>query len=273
MNSAVYNGILMHNRIRPRKHRFTYKVASWLFDLDELDELDQRLTFFSHNGWNLVSFHDADYGDGTQTPLNIYIHNLLEKQGIEKPASISLLCYPRILGYVFNPLAVYFCYDTSKRVNAVVYEVSNTFGERHSYVIAADGQEKGAIRQWAKKKLHVSPFFETDGCAYQFQVLPPAQQVILGISLFQQEERMFSAVFQGEQHLVSDRLIAKQLLALPLMTVKVVAAIHWQALKLWLKGMTLFRHNTRGYFFSWSAGKNPSKPINTTLSESRKGSL
>ena len=273
MNSAVYSGTLMHNRIKPRKHRFTYEVASWLFDLDELDSLDKRLTFFSRNRFNLVSFYDADYGDGTETPLRTYIHTLLDKQGIENPDSVSLLCYPRILGYVFNSFAVYFCYDASKRVIAVVYEVSNTFGERHSYVIAAKDQGNGVIRQWAEKKLHVSPFFETDGCAYQFRVSAPAEQVTLGISLFKQGERLFSAVLQGEQRPISDRFIAKQLITLPLMTVKVVAAIHWQALKLWIKGMTLFRHTSRGYFFSWSAGENQSKTTRATLSESRKGSL
>ncbi|MTI14729.1 DUF1365 domain-containing protein [Sansalvadorimonas verongulae] len=244
----------MHNRVKPRKHRFTYKVASWLFDLDELDTLDHTLTFFSRNRLNLVSFHDGDYGDGSDKPLKIYIRDLLCEQGIDKPERIELLCYPRILGYAFNPLAVYFCYSNDGQVMAVVYEVSNTFGERHSYVIPADASGSEAIRQQADKKLHVSPFFETDGCSYQFRTHAPDEQVVLGISLHQQEERLFSAVFRGERQSVSDRQVLKQLIGLPFMTVKVVVAIHWEALKLWLKRMTLFRHNRRGYFFSWSVG-------------------
>ncbi|MGB1271688.1 MAG: DUF1365 domain-containing protein, partial [Endozoicomonas sp.] len=240
-------------------------------DLDELPELDKRLSLFSVNRFNLVSFHFGDYGDRSTTPLRQQIEQLLQAQGIPEPDHIRLLCYPRILGYAFNPLSVYFCYEkssdnenqnTALNLTAVVYEVSNTFRERHSYVmatdvIAADPSVKNRpapiIHQMAEKRLHVSPFFPME-CAYRFKVMPPAETISLGIDLNDSDGRLFSAVFKGRRQPVNDQLILKIMVMLPLQTLKVIGAIHWEALRLWLKGLKIFRHSPRGYFFSWSRG-------------------
>ena len=245
MKSAVYAGTLMHNRLKPRQHHFRYQVSSWIFDLDELEELNKKLTFFSFNRFNLISFYENDYGDWSETgrgdSLKGYVNRLLKEQELPKPARVELLCYPRILGYVFNPLAVYFCYGGDQALQAVIYEVTNTFGERHSYVIPADDAGE-IIRQQAMKRLHVSPFFETDNHFYRFRIQISAQTVSLGISLHNQSGRLFCAVFSGLRKEVCDRFVLQQLVALPFMTLKVMGAIHWEALRLWLKGISIVPH-------------------------------
>ncbi|CAM3450021.1 DUF1365 domain-containing protein [Parendozoicomonas haliclonae] len=257
MNSALYSGVLMHNRLHPKKHRFSYRVTSWLFDLDELEQLNQSLKLFSLNRFNLVSFHTGDHGNWSDSvprqTLREYVSELLAEQGIAEPKRIALFCYPRILGYTFNPLATFFCYDADNQITAVVYEVTNTFGERHSYVIAEPEGAGQTIRQEVSKKLHVSPFFETAGHAYQFKIKLPEQSVVLGISLFNGAQRVFGAVFSGDRKAISDRQILRQALSLPFMTLKVIGAIHWEALRLWLKGVAIISHKATGRF-RWSRG-------------------
>lgn len=264
--SAVYVGELMHHRFRPKAHRFSYRVASWLLDLDELDELDHRLTLFSHNRFNVVSFFDRDHGEGSDTPLQEQINRLLRHHNIATADKITLLCYPRLFGYTFNPLAVYFCY-LEQQLIAIVYEVSNTFGERHSYVAAVELEnrseesraiehKKTAIRQQADKALHVSPFFPMD-CYYCFRIRPPAASITLGIQLNDADGKLFTAVFNGLRQTISDRFIVKQTTLLPLQTLKVIAAIHWEALRLWLKGIAIFSHRPRPFFFSHSRAQMP----------------
>ena len=255
MKSAIYQGNLMHNRLRPKKHRFFYRVASWLFDLDELYHLDRKYKLFSYNRFNLVAFHDKDYGDGSGQPLKQQITQLLSERDLPEPDQITLLCYPRILGYVFNPLSVYYCHN-NEQLSAIVYEVSNTFGERHSYVIATDklAETTPVVRQTVSKKLHVSPFFPMD-CYYLFRTASPGENAKLAISLNDRKGKLFAAVFSGKRQSVSDRVILKLAVALPFQTLKVIAAIHWEALRIWLKGIRLYRHKPAVKQFSWSRGK------------------
>lgn len=255
MKSSVYPGKLMHNRLKPRKHRFCYRVASWLFDLDELEVLDKNHRLFSLNRFNLIAFHEKDYGDSSGKNLKKQIAALLNKENLPEPDQVSLLCFPRILGYVFNPLSVYYCHKNNA-LFAIVYEVSNTFGERHSYVIPAQSSSEAApiIRQTTHKKLHVSPFFPMD-CYYLFRTAPPDEKAQLAISLNDQDGKLFAAVFAGTRQTISDRFILKLAAALPFQTVKVIAAIHWEALRIWLKGIKLYRHVPAAKRFSWSRGK------------------
>lgn len=259
--SAVYPGVLMHNRISPKKHQFSYRVASWVFDLDELEIIDRRYRLFSRNRFNLIAFYDADYGDGSGRPLKEQINNLLAQNEMAPASKLLLFCYPRVLGYVFNPLSVYFCFRNEELI-AVVYEVSNTFGERHSYVVEAEDikNKTTVIRQMANKQLHVSPFFPMD-CHYRFRTAIPAENVMLSISLHKapndlRSHKIFAAVFKGSRVAVNDKTIFQLALSLPLQTIKVVAAIHWEALKIWLKGIRLYRHKPAEQPFSWSRGKS-----------------
>ncbi|MET4695670.1 DUF1365 domain-containing protein [Endozoicomonas lisbonensis] len=259
MKSAVYWGSLMHNRIRPKKHRFRYRMASWLVNLDELPQLDRCLWLFSFNAFNLIAFYSRDYGDGSGRCLKQQVNELLSENNIAAADQVELMCSPRILGYVFNPLSVYFCYRSGQPV-ALVYEVSNTFGERHSYVIPvsvtplADGGQE-VIYQTARKRLHVSPFFPMD-CHYRFRVRRPDQTLSLTIELLDSQGKLFAAVFQGKKKALTNQRILLQLCLLPWQTLKVTAAIHWEALKLWAKGISIVKHQPAERPYSWSAGES-----------------
>ncbi len=238
MISALYAGRVVHARLRPRRHRLGYRVFSLLLDLDELDGLSARLRLFGHNRPALFSFHDRDHGDGGE--LRAWIARQLAAAGIVLAAPrISVLCYPRILGYVFNPLTVWFCRD-GERLRAILYEVHNTFGERRTYLIpvkdAAD-----AVAQACGKELYVSPFVPMEA-RYDFHIEPPGDRVLIRIAESDGEGLLLTASFAGTQQPLSDATLLRALFAYPLMTLKVTAAIHWEALKLWAKGVPVFRH-------------------------------
>jgi len=248
MRSGVYEGVVYHKRLRPRVHAFRYRVFSLLLDLDELPVLQRRLRLFSHNRWNLFSFLDRDHGidRGCDRPVSLrgWVDQCLARVGIALPGGrITLLCYPRILGYVFNPLSVYFCYRAEGDLAAVIYEVANTFGERHAYVLPHERKDAGAVRQSCDKAFYVSPFNDVSG-SYQFKVLPPTDTVSIHIDQQDSGGRLFQAGFAGRRKALSDRALLILALRYPLMTLKVIAAIHWEALRLLIKGVPL-RLDTR----------------------------
>jgi DUF1365 family protein len=244
LRSGVYEGTVYHKRLRPKLHAFRYRVFSLLLDLDELPALHRRLRLFSHNRWNLFSFLDRDHGIDRPPSLRAWVEARLAGAGIAIPGGrITLLCYPRILGYVFNPLSVYFCHRAEGELAAVIYEVSNTFGERHAYVLPDPGDRAGAVRQDCRKAFYVSPFNDVSG-AYQFQVRPPAERVSIHIDQHDSGGKLFHAGFTGLRSGLSDRALLALALRYPLMTLKVIAAIHWEAFRLLIKGVPL-RLNTR----------------------------
>lgn len=240
--SAIYAGDVTHARRRPRRHRLHYRVFSLLLDLDELPALSGQSRLFGHNRAALFSFHDRDHGDGTTGGLRSWVEKQLADAGlyIERPA-ISVLCYPRILGYVFNPLTMYFCADEAGRLRAVLYEVCNTYGERHTYVIPA-GEDAAVLRQTAPKLHFVSPFMPPE-CRYNFLIRPPGDRVLISIAEDDAEGPLLNAAFSGRRREWSDKELLRLFFAYPLMTFKVTAAIHLEALKLILKGVPLFHHH------------------------------
>ena len=237
--SALYRGRVMHRRLRPKAHMLTYRVFWLLLDLAEIDDLDRRLRLFSRNRFNLLSFHDRDHGEASGTDLRPRIEAWLARAGVDIGGGpIRLLTMPRVLGYVFNPISLFYCHQADGRLAAVVYEVTSTFGVRHSYVIPvpAEDQAEGLIRQCAAKALHVSPFMGMR-MDYEFRGHAPGERLDLTIDGLDAEGLLITAAMTAGRRPLNDRALLSAAAAMPLLTLKVMAAIHWEALKLWVKGV------------------------------------
>jgi len=238
--SAFYAGAVTHRRLSPTPHRLRYSMFQILFDLGETPALARRLRFFSHNRFNLFSFHDRDHGDGRARGLRAYVEETLSAGGISLGGGpIRLLCMPRLLGHVFNPLSIYYCHRADGTLAAMFYEVNNTFGERHSYLIAVPPGAEGPIRQTCEKAFHVSPFMDM-AMTYEFKVTMPRETLTTAIrGRAPDGSPIIVAAFAGRRRELTDRVLVHALFAYPLLTVKVVAAIHFEGLKLMLKGLRL----------------------------------
>ncbi len=240
---SLYVGTVMHARLKPKPHRFSYRVFSLLIDLDRLKEAGRVSRLFSIGRFNLASFHERDHGDG-RGGLAARVRSALAASGVDLGGGrILLLCYPRILGYVFNPLATYWCYDAGGALKAIVYEVTNTFRERHSYVAPLrDGEASQAgLRQARDKLLYVSPFLDM-AMSYAFRLRPPGDDVRLRILESDADGPILSATFAGQRVALSGSSLLRQCARVPFLTLKVIAAIHWEALRLWAKGIRLAEH-------------------------------
>lgn len=240
MSSAIYEGRVVHTRLRPRRHKLRYRVFSLLLDLGEADA-PLRLRLLGINRPAPLSFWESDHGDGEATGLRQWVLRQLDGVGISlaRPR-IEVLCYPRIFGYVFNPLTAYFCADGDLGLRAIIYEVSNTFGERRAYVMPAM-ERNGTVEHECDKTLYVSPFVPMD-CRYHFRIRPPGDKVLLHIDETDKEGLLLRASFSGVAAPLTDAALLRVLLTYPLMTLKVIGAIHWEALRLWLKGVPMFHH-------------------------------
>jgi DUF1365 family protein len=239
LNSKIFEGRVLHQRLKPQKHRLTYKVFNLLIDLEELPRLSKKMTLFSHNSLNLFSFWDKDHGLGLDKPLISYIRETLIKSGLDcQDGPVRLLCYPRLFGYAFNPLSVYYCYDNLEVLKAVIYEVSNTFGERHSYLIKINSNTDKTMYHSCKKNFYVSPFLGMDA-VYHFSITPPSKALTILIDERDQNGSILKASFSGRALFFNDGTLAKMFFKYPLMSFKVIAGIHWEAFKLWKKGLDI----------------------------------
>ena len=235
LSSALYPGVVVHQRLRPRRHRLRYRIFQVLLDLDELETLDGDLRGFGYNRPALIGFHDRDHGPGDGRPLRPYVEAELAKAGIDAPGGrIQVLCMPRVLGQAFNPLTLYFCHHRSGALAAILYEVNNTFGQRHSYLIPVDNPGP-VVRQACDKAFYVSPFQDM-AMRYAFTVRPPAEQLFVGIVSSDAEGPMLHAAFSARRSALTDAAILRAVFAAPLLMLKVLAGIHWEALRTWLKG-------------------------------------
>jgi len=240
IRSSLYVGSVMHRRLQPCMHRFRYRAFWLLLDLDELDEISSNLRWLSHNRSNIFSFYDADHGDGTETSLHVQVERQLSDAGVDLAGGrIHLLCMPRTLGYCFNPISVFFCYRADGALAALVYQVHNTFGERHSYVIPVVDQS-AARHQRCQKLFYVSPFLDMD-MRYDFRITGPDERLAVGISASSSARPVLNAVLTGRRRELTDRNLMVVFLKIPAITIKVIAAIHCEAFRLWAKGVRLHR--------------------------------
>jgi len=236
MASALYAGTVVHQRLRPVRHRLRYSIVQMLLDLDELPTLSARLRLFAHERFGIFAFHERDHGDGVAGGLRAWVERSLLAAGIAAPCgAVRLLCMPRILGHAFNPISVFFCHGLDAGLIAMIYEVRNTFGEKHVYLMPADG-DGSHIRQSCAKAFYVSPLLPMD-LTYRFRVTRPGNTVSLGITASDADGTLIATAFGGAREALTDLALLRHFLRMPVQGFKVLAAIHWEALKLWFRGV------------------------------------
>ena len=240
MTSSIYNGTVIHKRFKPKIHFFKYKVFSLLLDLDEIDTIDNNINIFSHNNFNLISFYDRDHGDRDGSSVREWVKKKLKSNNIEcKDIKIKLLCYPRILGYVFNPLSIFFVYDNNSSLVSILYEVKNTFGEQHTYIFRINSNSD-LIENSCNKKFYVSPFMDLNS-KYYFKISNPNEKLSVAIDQRDKEGKLLFASQDGIRANLTTKNLILAYLKNPLMTIKIISAIHYEAFRLWLKGIKLIK--------------------------------
>ena len=239
-SSCIYSGHVVHKRFKPKKHFFKYKVFSFLIDLSEIRQLEKELILFSYNKFNILSFYDADHGSRDGSSLIDWVKQNMTKNNISiEGISIKLLCYPRIWGYVFNPLSVFFIYDKNSNLISILYEVKNTFGEQHTYIFKLQ-QTDQVVEHTCKKKFHVSPFIEMD-CTYFFKITKPGEKILIYIDQYDNEDKLLVALQEGFKVNLTNKNLVKNYIFHPLMSFKIILAIHFEAFRLWIKGVKLIK--------------------------------
>ena len=236
-NSKIYTGKVIHKRFKPKEHYFKYNVFSLLIDLNELEEINKYIKVFSYNKFNIISFYDKDHGDRDGSSIKLWVKKNLRNIGImTEDVRIKLLCYPRIFGYVFNPLSTYFIYNKHSELISIFYEVKNTFGEQHTYIFKAHDEK--TVQNKCKKKFYVSPFIEMD-CEYHFKTLNPREQLSVVINQNDKDGKLLFASQDGISKDFNNKNLILSYLTHPLMTFKIIGAIHYEAFKLWAKRIKL----------------------------------
>jgi len=215
-----------------------------LIDLSEIDLLNKNLKIFSYNKFNIISFFNKDHGPRDGSSLKNWVVNNLKKNNIEtNDIQIKILCYPRIFGYVFNPLSVFYIYDKNSDLISILYEVKNTFGGQHTYIFKIK-KEQNLIQHMCKKKFHVSPFIQMN-CVYFFRLLKPGNKISVIIDVQDPEGKILYTSQDGIKSELNNNNLITSYLKHPLMTFKIIMAIHFEAFKLWIKRIKLIKKDIK----------------------------
>lgn len=244
-DAVLYEGVVIHRRHKPKSHHLRYRVFYMLLDIDRVKDIAARSRMFAaEGGRGIFRFLNQDHGPGQPGPLRPWVTEQLTKAGVDiAGGAIRLLAFPRVFGYVFNPLSIYFCYDPSGVLRAILYEVTNTFRERHTYVFPVEaGGDETLKTHKCQKEMYVSPFIELD-CEYGFKIVPPGETVAIAIRQKDLEGPLLDASFTGKALPFNDQTLRRLAFKFPFLTLKVMGAIHWEALKLWCKGIGLVTHS------------------------------
>jgi len=242
MASQIYMGQIMHQRFRPMQYKFQYQIFSLKVDVDRIEEESNSVLWLGVNRFNLFSLHEKDYGARSDKGWRTWFEELITSYGAtQKPAKIELVCMPRYLGFTFNPLAMWYAYNSRDELIAVVAEVSNTFGQWHHYVLVDHGKPlQDKISATVDKAFHVSPFMNMN-CQYRFKLVRPDERYRIGIYETENHKPLLNAIQVGKAVQLTSANLFKSALKLPFNTLKVVLMIHWWALKIWVKGGTFHR--------------------------------
>ena len=234
-HNCLYIGKVFHKRHAPFEHAFTYRVYTFLLDIDDLENLSNRLKYFSLNRFNLFSIYNKDHASRDGQAIRPWIEKAATAKNIDlQGGKIYMLTFARVLGYAFNPLTVYFCYDKDGTLKAMMHQVKNTFGEQHGYLLPVE-KNKPLIKQQCQKIFHVSPFIHMD-CEYKFRFAEAEEMLDFAIHQFQPEGKLLTATWDGQRIELTDKNLLKTFFTHPLLTLKVIGGIHWEALRLWMKG-------------------------------------
>lgn len=240
--SAIYDCTVMHQRLSPKRHGFSYRVFYLWLDLDELPEWDRALGLLSRNRFNLFSFFDTDHMGGEVPDLKQGVLERMKAGGVDvsEVASVRMLAFPRVLGYIFNPVTFYFAYTADDRAVAAVAQVTNTFHEQKLYVVGGAVSEKG-FRLVTPKHFYVSPFSELD-MRFDFQLGVPGRELRIGVDdLDATGAKVLVSLLTGVRRELSDAHLMACAVTYPLLTLKVIFLIHWHALRLWMKKLPVHR--------------------------------
>ncbi|MBU1346300.1 MAG: DUF1365 domain-containing protein [Alphaproteobacteria bacterium] len=234
---ALYVGEVVHRRVHGIDHTLRYRLYMLLLDIDAAEIRLRPLRWLTHGSFGLMSYSPRDHGDRSTNPLRTQIEAHLSAAGVDlNGGPIRLLTMPRILGYGFNPLSVYFCHHADGNLAALLYEVTNTFHERHSYLVALpSAPAPGTVRQTTEKTFFVSPFMDMD-LTYDFTVRPPGEAVSVVVAVRRGDQPILTASFAGQRRPLTDAEILRAWLTHPLLTFKVMWGIHWEAAKGMMKG-------------------------------------
>ena len=235
-SSCIYSGLVTHRRFKPKRHFFSYKVFSLFIDLEEIKELEKKIKFFSFNKFNILSFYNIDHGSRDGSCLIHWTKKVLKNYNIDiGSGKIKLLCFPRFFGYVFNPLSIFYCYDEDSKLKAILYEVKNTFNEQHTYVFSASLSSRLILHR-CNKKFYVSPFIKME-TFYNFRLLKPDKNISIFIRQKDRDGTLLTACQVGKRIELNNKQLFYQFLKHPLMSFKVILAIHFEAFRLWAKGI------------------------------------
>lgn len=243
MESALYSGWVQHRRFAPREHQFRYRVFMVYLDLAELEEMVSLSPLWSQKRWAPARFRREDFFGDPALSLDEAVRRRVEQESGERPdGPIRLLANWRYFGYNMNPISTYYCFDTSgTKVRWILLDVHNTpWNERHSYLLNCDDQSAVQKAEFAKD-FHVSPFMPMEQ-GYKWRSVTPRDRLSIYLQSFQEGNRVFDATLSLQRKELSASSLNAVLIHYPLMTVKVIAAIYWQALKLWLKRVPIFLH-------------------------------
>lgn len=234
--SCLYECTVMHRRLHPRRHEFVYRIFLFLLDLEEIPNLTRDVPILSAGEPNLYSLQNGDYFQFHSRGLRANLETFLETQNIStRPARIRLLTLPRLLGYTFNPISIFFCFDSENRPLTSVVQVGNTFGELKPYLVPLDESGTG-FHMRVPKNYYVSPFSPLD-LSFDFDFRNPGATLRIAIDEYQGDQKILISTLTGKRTELTTSNLARLSLAFPLVTLKVIFLIHWEALRLWLKGI------------------------------------